>query len=194
MLNGVCRIFWRSKRGVRANPLEPPLPTGLNDILEIIDHREGNRTVYIFDERSGPKNTDHTVSYLTHFMKNCFPMWLKRVHLFLDNACSTNKNAFLMSWAVELVQQGVMDFIRVSFMVVGHTKFEPDRLFSMTAKAYASSDVFSTEELATTMSPYAKPSVDDGKLVDCHTYISPSIHSYLLIQRYLKNTMLQESC
>ena len=28
-----------------------------------------------------------TVSYLTHFMKNCFPMWLKRVHLFLDNAC-----------------------------------------------------------------------------------------------------------
>ena len=42
---------------------------------------------------------------------------------------------------MELVQQGVMDFIRVSFMVAGHTKFEPDRLFSMTAKAYASSDV-----------------------------------------------------
>ena len=35
----------------------------------------------------------------------------------------------------------------------------------MTAKAYASSDVFSTEELATTMSPYAKPIIDDGKLV-----------------------------
>ena len=50
-------------------------------------------------------------------------------------------------------------------MVAGHTKFELDRLFSMTAKAYASSDVFSTEELATTMSPYAKPIVDDGKLV-----------------------------
>ena len=82
-----------------------------NDILGIIDHREGNGTVYIFDERLGPKNTDHTVSYLTHFMKNCFPMWLKRVQLFLDNACSTNKNAFLMSWAMELVQQGVMDFI-----------------------------------------------------------------------------------
>ena len=92
-------------------------------------------------------------------------MWLKRVHLFLDNACSTNKNAFLMSWAMELVQQGVVDFIQVSFVVTGYTKFEPDRLFCMTAKAYASSDVFSTEELATTMSPYARPIVDDGKLV-----------------------------
>ena len=97
-----------------------------NGILEIIEHREGNRTVYIFDKRWGPKNTDHTVLYLTQFMKNCFPMWLKRVHLFLNNACSTNKNAFLMSWAMELVQPGVMDFIRVSFMVAGHTKFEPD--------------------------------------------------------------------
>ena len=55
------------------------------------------------------KNTDHTVSYLTHFIKNCFPMWLKRVHLFLDNACSTNKNAFAwMSWCHTLIPHGWM--------------------------------------------------------------------------------------
>lgn len=74
------------------------------------------------------------------------------------------KNAFVMLWAMELVQQGVMDFIRVSFMVAGHTKFEPDRVFSMKAKVYASSDDFSTEALATTVSPYAKPTVGGGKV------------------------------
>ncbi len=50
-------------------------------------------------------------------------------------------------------------------MVAGHPKFEPDRLFSHTAKVYVSSDVFTTEELANIMSPYATPLVDDGEVV-----------------------------
>jgi len=70
-----------------------------------------------------------------------------------------------MSWAMEIVQQGLMDFVRISFMVAGHTKFEPDRLFSHIAKAYTSSDVFTTQELATMMSPHAVALVDNGKLV-----------------------------
>jgi len=66
---------------------------------------------------------------------------------------------------MEIVQQGLMDFVRISFMVAGHTKFEPDRLFSHIAKAYTSSDVFTTQELATMMSSHAVALVDDGKLV-----------------------------
>ena len=112
-----------------------------NNIFGIIDHRVENGTVYIFDERAGPKNTDHTASYLLHFLQNMMPSWVTRVHINLDNACSTNKNAFLVSWAMELIQQGKEDFWCISFMIAGHKKFEPDRL---TAKAYASSDVFTT--------------------------------------------------
>ena len=136
-----------------------------NDILGIIDHRDGSGTLYIFDERVGPKNTDHTASYLFHFLQNAMPTWSTRVHIFLDNACSTNKNASLMSWAMELIQQRKKEFLRISFMVAGHTKFEPDRLFSLTAKVYASSDVFTTTELADVMSSYAHTIVDDGSLV-----------------------------
>ena len=136
-----------------------------NDIFGRVDHRERKGTVYIFDERTGPKNTDHTVSYIFHFLQNSMPSWIRRVHVFLDNACSTNKNAFLMAWAMELIQQNKADFLRVSFMVAGHTKFEPDRLFSLTAKAYISNDVFTTNELANVMSPFAQTVVDDGSLV-----------------------------
>ena len=80
-------------------------------------------------QRISPKNTDHTVSYLTHYLAG-LPDFVRRVHLFLDNASSTNKNCFTMAWAMEMIQQGKLDFIRVSFMIPGHTKFVSDLLFS----------------------------------------------------------------
>ena len=101
-----------------------------NDLFGIVDHKDDSSYVYVFKEAVGPKNNDHSVSYLTHFSKESGnePSWNRRVHLFLDNARSTNKNCYFMSWAMELVQQQVLDYIRVSFMIAGHTKFAPHRL------------------------------------------------------------------
>ena len=50
-------------------------------------------------------------------------------------------------------------------MVAGHTKFTPDRFFAKVAKAFESSDVFTTEELASLVSDYAAVTIDNGKLV-----------------------------
>ena len=86
--------------------------------------------------------TNHTV----------FPSWIKRLHIFLDNTGSTNKNAYFMGWGMEIVQQRCLDYLRFSFLVAGHTKFDVDRVFSVTAKAFNSSDVFNTNELVTIMS------------------------------------------
>jgi len=60
----------------------------------------------------------------------------------MDNAGSTNKNQYMMASIFEIVQQSVVKYFRVSFMVSGHTKFAPDRLFALTAKAFYSSDIF----------------------------------------------------
>ena len=76
--------------------------------------------------------------------------WIKRVHIFLDNTSSTNKNFFLMGWAHEMVLQKQLDFLRLSFLIAGHTKFSPDLLFSKIAQSYNRSDVFTTEELIST--------------------------------------------
>ncbi len=43
---------------------------------------------------------------------------------------------------MEMVQQLEIDYLHFSFLVVGHTKFDIDRVFSVTAKAYSTSDVF----------------------------------------------------
>lgn len=76
----------------------------------------------------GPKNTDHSFSYILHYLKTCgkVPHWVQRVHVFMDNAGSTNKNEFMMAATIEVVQQNILNYFRISCMVAGHTKFAPD--------------------------------------------------------------------
>ena len=62
-----------------------------NDIFRIVNHGSGGSTVYLFDERVGPKNTDHTISYFNNYISK-LPSWVRCVYLFLDNTASTSKN------------------------------------------------------------------------------------------------------
>lgn len=166
--------------------------------------------IYVFDETAGPKNTDHSISYLINYIHQSerVPSWIKRVHIFLDNTVSTNKNAYFMSWAMEHVQQQHLEYLRVSFMIAGHTKFDVDRAFSATAKAYNSSDVFTTQELADVMSqsPSITSFIDDGRLVKpWRDMLQPSIVNfresgvYMILSLYVIQKLempqcLSESC
>ena len=120
-----------------------------HDLFGLVNHATRSSAVYIFDERVGPKNTDHTLSYITHYLlkQAKLPSWVRRIHIFMDNTVSTNKNFFTMSWATEMVQHKVFDFVRISFMIAGHTKFSPDLLFSKISQSFNHSDVFTTDEL-----------------------------------------------
>ena len=117
-------------------------------LFGIVDHRDGSKFVAVFDERVGPKNTDHTVSLLFDYLchSGLVPSWVKRVCIFLD-ATSTNKNRYLLGWSMELVQHSVLDLIRVPFLITGHTKFAPDRVFSSIGSSYIHKDVFNIAEI-----------------------------------------------
>lgn len=80
-----------------------------HDLFGIVNHADNSSAIYLFDETVGPKNTDHTLSFLTHYIRALLP-WMKRVHLFLDDTCSTNKNFYSIAWAMELIQQDVLHF------------------------------------------------------------------------------------
>ena len=135
-----------------------------HDVFGIVDHGPNSSAVYLFDETIGPKNTDHTLSFLTDYIRK-LPPWIKRIHLFLDNASSTNKNFYTMAWAFEMVRQDILGFVRVSFLIAGHTKFSPDLLFSKIAQTYNRSDVFTTVELGDIISPYSSLTIADGTKV-----------------------------
>ena len=61
-----------------------------------------------------------------------------------------------------MVSQGQVDHIHISFMLAGHTKFSPDRLFAKTGSAYKTADVFTIHELQRLCSPSALTVVEDG--------------------------------
>ena len=120
-----------------------------HDILGIVDHSSDESTVYLFDERIGPMNTDHTVPFVTHFWHTVSQQhpWINRLAIFLDKTTSTNKNKYLFSWSMEIVSSGELDHIHISFMIAGYTKFAPDRLFSTIGCAYKTEDVFTIGDL-----------------------------------------------
>ena len=43
---------------------------------------------------------------------------------------STPKNSYKMVWAAEMVQQKLLDFMRVSFMIADHTSIMHDVCYS----------------------------------------------------------------
>lgn len=121
----------------------------------------------MYDERSGPKNIDHIVSYLTQYLQESrkIPSWMKRLHIFMDNACSTNKKHLTLGWVSELIQQNDFDYIRISFSIAGHTKFGPDLLFSKIARAFLRSDGFTTTDLGDVARQYGDVVIDEGEKV-----------------------------
>ena len=64
-----------------------------------------------------------------------------------------------------MVQQGKFDFIRISFLIAGHTKFTPDLLFSKLSQTFSQSDVFTTTELGKIAEQYAFVVIDEGERV-----------------------------
>lgn len=138
-----------------------------HDLLGIIDHRDDYKHISLFDERIGPKNTDHTLSILQKYIEEVTHLhpWISRVLIFFDNASNTNKNRYLFGWGMEIVDQGKLDYFRFSFMIAGHTKFAPDRLFAQVSNSYNRQDVFTVAELKDVCNPHAQTVIEDGSSV-----------------------------
>ena len=112
----------------------------LHDVFGIVDQRDERGHVQFISEKLGPKNTAHTVSLLQAYIKDVKSKhsWLQRVMIFLDN---TNKIVICR------MSSGGRGTWHHSFLVAGHTKFMPDRLFASCSKSYIVADVFNSDEL-----------------------------------------------
>jgi hypothetical protein len=66
---------------------------------------------------------------------------------------------------MDVIRSGMIDPIHVAFMVAGHTKFDPDRMFSAIANGYNNSDIFNIDELCSLCQLYSKATVSDGSNV-----------------------------
>ena len=66
--------------GMMAQPASKYFQQKLShDVFNITDHSSGTTTAYLFDERIGDKNTDHTVSCLGDILSKTAP-WIRLVY------------------------------------------------------------------------------------------------------------------
>lgn len=91
---------------------------------------------------------------------------VRNTTFFLDNA-RICKNKFLLGWASELVEWGQFNSVRFFYMVVGHTKFQPHRLFASIAKTFYTRDVFCIEMLHTIAQLYSTSYVFKSEMAAC---------------------------
>lgn len=174
-----------------------------HDIFGIVNHSQGSSSIYVFDERIGPKNTDHTISLLDlywHHFSQKYP-WVKRFAIYLDNATSTNKNKYLFGWAMELVRNRKVDHLHICFMIAGHTKFAPDRLFSIVGSAYKCADVFNMDDLKQICEQGATTFIEDGSSVctwrdllgEKYTSLPGvrKLHDFLVVRLYDGNVVMK---
>ena len=93
-----------------------------------------------------------------------------------------------------MVQHGKLDFLCVSFLIAGHTKFLPDLSFAKIAKDYNRSDVFNTQELKDVIALHADVVVDQGEIVcDWRTKFDAQSTSSTLLHR-LRQLMCSWTC
>jgi len=131
-----------------------------HNIFGIINHALARNAVYVSDELAcAAKNGDLTISFLDHYLHQKIPSWVRHLCFYMDNG-ATNKNQYMVQYGMELVQHNHFETIKLCFLVAGHAKFDPDRLFSRIANAFNNNDVFVTEQLLTLIQNTIKPTGD----------------------------------
>ena len=157
------------------------------NVFGIVDHRSDHHdfsTVFICDERaSGPKSADTTISFLDRYVHQ-LPSWISGLTLVADNA-GTNKNYYLLSWAMELVRKNKFKQVWILFLIPGHSKFSPDILFSKIGNTFNCHDVFTVQELAGLVERYALCLVsDNASIFRWRDYLSSIYLSFDGIKTY----------
>jgi hypothetical protein len=103
---------------------------------------------YLIDEADFPgKDANTVVSLLDHFFST-HGLGEKFAQLTADNCVGQNKNNTVLQYLLYRVITSLHTEIRLSFLVVGHTKFSPDGYFGLIRKKYRRSNVYTYDQLA----------------------------------------------
>ena len=91
---------------------------------------------YLIDEADEiGKGANACISLIHHYLQT---HGIKERHLFLhaDNCVGQNKNNMAVQYLAWRIIAGLSDTMELSFMLVGHTKFAPDRFFGLFKHLY----------------------------------------------------------
>jgi len=99
------------------------------------------QVIYLIDEAENPgKGADCVISMVHHYLGK-YGQNEKAVYLHADNCTAQNKNNATIQYLMWRVMTSKNESIELSFMLAGHTKFSPDRLFGLFKESFQRSSV-----------------------------------------------------
>ena len=116
-------------------------------IFGVCNDGKNSQVCYLIDEAENPgKGADCVISMIDHYftVHGCQE---KDVKLHADNCVGQNKNNALIHYLLWRTMTGRHRSAELSFMLVGHTKFSPDRFFGLIKKTYRLSTISTINEL-----------------------------------------------
>ena len=91
---------------------------------------------YLIDEADEiGKGANATISLIHHYLQT-HGLKERHVHLHADNCVGQNTNNMVVQYLAWRILAGLNDTAELSFMLVGHTKFAPDRFFVLLKRLY----------------------------------------------------------
>lgn len=113
----------------------------------IFDEVEGTGVVYLHSERFGKTNTNHVISFLDLSIENKKKTTDNRIVRVNWDNWNGNKSYVTLVYLNTLVEYGKYDEAEGNFMLAGHTKFSPDRMFAWLTELLKSHDIFEVNDI-----------------------------------------------
>ena len=121
---------------------------------------------YLIDEAFNVgKGANSIISMLHHFLHH-HGFGESSLHLHADNCSGQNKNWFMMQYLMWRVFVGLNVEIKMSFLLVGHTKFAPDWCFGLFKRLFRKTKVGCLDDIAAVVEQSA--TINHPQLVGTH--------------------------
>ena len=88
------------------------------------------------------------------------------IHIHADNCSGQNKNRFMMQYLMWRVEAGLNVEIKMSFLLVGHTKFAPDSCFGLFKRLFRKTKVGCLEDVVAVVE--RSGAINHAQLVGTH--------------------------
>ena len=124
--------------------------------MGVFDEVRETGVTYLFSQNNGKSNSNHvasTLKYHIDILKSLFDY--REMLLNVDN-CAVNKNHIIVAFAVMMVLTKVYDLFELHFLIAGHTKFSPDRMFAFLTLLLRLKDVFGIEDILKAFTDHQK--------------------------------------
>lgn len=114
-------------------------------IFGILNERTKVQSNFLIDEADAIGKGPNAVISMIDWCLEQHPA--SEVHAFADNCVSQNKNNAMIHYFAWLVRRGVNRKMSLNFLLTGHTRFGPDRMFGLLKMKYSQCNIDCYEDL-----------------------------------------------